>query len=559
MSNHLLIEYFYRFEKEKADRPFLHQPFGDTWETYTWAEVGEKARRLATWLKKQCPKENAHISIVSKNCREWFIADIATMMAGFISAPFYANLKGEQLREVIELGDIDLLLIGKVEGWDDMKKGIPEGVKVGRFPHYKDFPIIDVGIDWDTIMQEEPLQGNPIPKPNDIWSIIFTSGTTGTPKGAFFTEEKVTIALDHPSSSYWFMFDEENPIRFFSYLPLNHIAERTIELMALRFGAEVFFVESLDTFAQNLKDAKPTLFLAVPRIWTKFKQGVLSRMPQKRLDTLLSIPLVSGYIKKKLKAALGLEKAKICITGAAPMTDYDVAWWLKLGIPLSQAYGQTESMGYGTYSSVGGMKLGTLGKAHDGFELKTDPDTQEILLNLPMVMDGYYKDSQKTAETIRDGWLYTGDTGAIDNEGYLSITGRVKDTFKSEKGQFIVPIEVEHQYSPNEDIEQMCLLGLGVQQPVMIVVPSEIGMAKSKEELEKSLEETMLSVNHDLARYTRVNTVVIAKEPFSTGNGLLTPTMKLKRFNVHKKYAEKLRAYCDHESNVIWEEEIGIL
>jgi len=495
MSGKLFIEYFYRYEEEKANRPFLHQPFGDTWETYTWAEVGEKARRLATWLKKQCPKDNAHVSIVSKNCREWFIADIATMMAGFISVPFYANLKGEQLREVIELGDVDLLLLGKVEGWEDMKTGIPEGVKVGKFPHYTGSPKIDIGTAWEAIMEEEPLQGNPIPKRDDIWSIIFTSGTTGTPKGAFFTEEKVVSALEHPSSSYWFMFDEKQPIRFFSYLPLNHIAERTIELMALRFGAEVFFAESLETFAQNLKDAKPTVFLAVPRIWTKFKQGILSKIPQSRLDTLLRIPLVNGFIKKKLKEALGLEKAKICVTGAAPMTDYDKAWWIKLGIPLSEAYGQTESFGYGTYSPVGGIKPGKVGKAHNGFELKIDEENNEILLHIPMIMDGYYKDPRKTAETIKDGWLYTGDAGAIDGDGYLSVTGRVRDTFKTEKAQFIVPTKIEHQYSPNADIEQMCLLGLGIPQPVMIVVPSEGGAAKSKEALEKSLEETMASVN----------------------------------------------------------------
>ncbi len=548
-----LVEYFYRYEKEKANSPFLHQPFGDTWETYTWAEAGEKARRLATWLKQQCPKEKAHISVVSKNCREWLIADIAIMMAGFVSVPFYSNLTGEQLREVIKLGDVDLLLFGKVDNWEDMKTGVPEGVKVGKLPHYDGFPEVDMGTDWETIMQEEPLQGNPLPKPDDIWSIIFTSGTTGTPKGAFFTEEKVMNALDHPSSGYWFLLDEKNDNRFFSYLPLNHIAERTIELMTIRFGAEIFFVENLDTFAQNLKDAKPTLFLAVPRIWTKFKQGILAKLPQKRLDSLLRIPIVSSFIKNKLKATLGLDKARICITGAAPMTAYDVEWWLKLGIPLCQAYGQTESFGYGTYTQVGGMKIGRVGKAHEGFELKIDEETEEILLKSPVIMDGYYKDPEKTAETVRDGWLHTSDAGEIDQDGYLAITGRVKDTFKSEKGEFIIPTQVEHLYSPNTDIEQMCLLGLGMPQPIMIVVPSEAGVAKPKEELEKSLEQTMLSVNKELANYSRVNTVAVAREPFTTENGLLTPTLKVKRNNVHKKYESKLRDYCEHKSNVIWE------
>ncbi|MEO1652159.1 MAG: AMP-binding protein [Bacteroidota bacterium] len=553
MSQKFLVEYFYQHEKEKANQPFLHQPFGDTWETYTWAEVGEKARRLATWLKKQCPKEKAHISIVSKNCREWFIADIATMMAGFVSVPFYPNLKGEQLNEIIKLGDVDLLLIGKVDGWEDMKTGIPEDMKVGKFPHYEDFPKIDIGTDWDTIMKEAPIQENYVPKAEDIWSIIFTSGTTGTPKGAYFTEDKLRHALNHPSSAYWFMLDEKKENRFFSYLPLNHIAERTVEFLGIRFGVEIFFSENLSTFAQNMKDAKPTLFLAVPRIWTKFKQGVLAKMPQEKLDRLLRLPFINAIVKRKLKAALGLEKARICITGAAPMTSFDKAWWMKLGVPLSEAYGQTESLGYGCYSPVGGFKSGTIGKAHQGFEVKIDADTNEILFKFPMIMNGYYKDEGKTAETIRNGWLHTSDAGAIDSEGYISIIGRVKDTFKTEKGEFIIPTKVEHQYSPNADIEQMCLLGLGMPQPVMIVVPSEGGAAKPKSELEKSLEATRMQVNSGLENYTRVNTVVIAREPFTTDNGLLTPTLKVKRFNVHAKYANNLRTYAEHKENVIWE------
>lgn len=547
-----LVEYFYRFEKEKANRPFLHQPFGDSWETYTWAEAGDKARRLATWLRKQCPKEKAHISIVSKNCREWLIADIAIMMAGFVSVPFYANLTGEQLKEVIELGDIDLVLFGRVEGWDDMKTGIPPSVKVGKFPQYAGNPTIDIGTDWETMMKEKPLQGNPIPKQDDVWSILFTSGTTGTPKGAFFTQDRVTAVLQHPSSAYWLLLEEKNEIRFFSYLPLNHIAERVIELMTIRFGAEISFVESLDTFAQNLKDTKPTAFLAVPRIWTKFKQGILAKIPQNKLDTLLCIPLVNGFIRKKLKTALGLEKARICITGAAPMTAHDKAWWVKLGIPLSEAYGQTEGFGYGTYTPVGGIKPSKTGKAHEGFELKIDENTDEILIKLPMVMNGYYKDPEKTAETIRNGWLHTGDAGTVDSTGYLAITGRVKDTFKTEKGEFIVPTKIEDEFSPNSDIEQLCLLGLGMPQPVMVVVPSENGAKKSKTELAKSIETTMHAVNETLPRYTKVSTVVIAKEPFTTENGLLTPTLKVKRFNVHQKYASQLKAYCEHKDNVIW-------
>ena len=318
-------------------------------------------------------------------------------------------------------------------------------------------------------------------------------------------------------------------------------------------GVEVFFTESLETFAQNLRDARPTCFFAVPRIWTKLKQGILAKMPQKKLDRLLSIPIVNSLIRSRLKKALGLDAARIVITGAAPMSKHDVEWWIKAGFPLSDAYGQTENFAICSYSPVGKIKPGAVGIAQDGVELKIDPDNQELLVKGSLVMNGYYKDEEKTAETIQNEWLHTGDAAKIDEDGYLFITGRVKDTFKTEKGQFIVPAKIENYYGASEDIEQLCLLGLGMPHPVMMIVPSEIGAAKSGADLENSLMDTMQSVNKDLPNYTRVGTIVVVKEPFSVENGLLTPTLKVKRFNMNAKYGEVLRSYCEDDKKIIWE------
>lgn len=549
----LLIEYFYEKEKSRATLPYLHQPFGDTWETYTWAEVGDKARRLATWLKQQCPKETAHISIVSRNCREWVIADIAIMMAGFISVPFYANLDGKQLAEVIDLGDVDLLLIGKVDGWENMKTGIPQGLPVGKFPHYEDNPVIDIGTDWETIMQETPLQGNPVSDEKSIWSIVFTSGTTGTPKGAFFTHKKASNYTTSPHFEYWLNMEEGMDLRFFSFLPLNHIAERNLFNASISKGAEIFFTENLATFGKNLKHARPTSFFAVPRIWTKFKQGLLSQMPQEQLDAMLDNPATKSAVQQQLKQALGLDKATIVITGAAPMSKYDVEWWLKLGMPLSDAYGQTENLAMTSYSPTGKVRAGAVGIIHSYVEVKIHPENQELLVKSPLNMDGYYKDAEKTAETIQDGWLHTGDAVKMDEDGYLYITGRVKDTFKTEKGQFIVPSKIEDMYGANSDIEQLCLMGLGMPHPIMAIVPSEIGAAKTKAALEESLRDTMVFVNKDLPNYTRVGTLIIAKEPFTVENGLMTPTLKVKRFNMNEKYADVLRGYCEDTRKIVWE------
>jgi len=550
-----IVEYFYENEKKWADRPFLHQPFGDKWETYTWAKVGEMARRLATWLRQKCPKEKAHVSIVSSNCTEWTICEIGIYMAGFINAPLYNNLSGSQIEEVIAIGDIDILLMGKVVGWESMKKGIPEGMPIGKFPQYEGHPVLDIGTTWDEIMACEPLQEKYIPSMDDLWSIIFTSGTTGTPKGVTFTNRKVQALLDSPHWDYWFKTDRKNGTnRMFSYLPANHIAARTTVLASIAFGGDVFHVESLETFTQNLKDAKPSSFFAVPRIWTKFKQGILSKLPQEQLDAMLADPKTKAVISQQLKAGFGLENAKLVITGAAPMSAYDIAWWENASFPFSEAYGQTENFGVATYAPVGKMKSGTVGIAHDFIKLKIDPDTSELLIQTPFIMDGYYKNEAKTNETIKDGWLHTGDTGRIDAEGYLTITGRINDTFKTEKGQFIVPLKIENDYCSNGDIEQLCLMGRGMPHPIMLIVPSENGAAKSKEDLANSLHDTMVTVNKDLPNYTRVGTVVIAKEPFTIENGLMTPTMKIKRNKMSEKYGgEQLRTYCEDEQRIIWE------
>ncbi|MEL6190495.1 MAG: AMP-binding protein [Bacteroidota bacterium] len=548
-----LIEYIYQYEKERPNQAFLNQPFGDRWEAYTWAETCDKARRLASWLKKTCGKEKAHIGLVSKNCREWVIADIAIMMAGYVSVPFYPNLKGKELQAVLELGDVDLLLVGKVENWEDMQIGVAANMPIGKFPHYKGNPVIDRGTDWAEIMAEAPLEGDVIPDQDDTWSIIFTSGTTGTPKGAMFKHHKLADVISMPLTDYYLKLDPKQDNRFFSYLPANHIAERVNSIMAMRFAAEVYFAESLETFAKNLQEASPTFFVAVPRILTKFKQGVLAKMPQEKMDKMLRIPILNNIVRSKIKKALGLDKSRMVICGAAPLTANDVKWWVKLGIPLSETYGQTETFAFATYAPVGGMKPGKVGMPHEGMEMKIAEDSNEILLKSPILMNGYYKDPERTAETIRDGWLHTGDAGKLHEDGYYSITGRVKDTFKTEKGKYIIPNKVEERFSLNTDIEQMCLLGLGMPQPVMVVVPSDNAGKKSKEELHKSLEGTLNSVNQDLPNYTRVSTIVVANEAFTPENGLLTPTMKVKRFNVHEKYVDKLRDFHEDAQAVVWE------
>jgi long-subunit acyl-CoA synthetase (AMP-forming) len=547
------LEAFYQKEAAHPDKPFLHQPFGERWETYTWGEAGQMARRLATYLHEQELKPGSHVGLVSKNCREWIIADLAIMMAGHVSVPFFATLTGEQIAEVLKLGDVDLLLVGKTEVWENMRSGVPDELPVVRFPHYAGNSKVERGKDWNEIMREcEPMKGQPLPDPDGLWTIIFTSGTTGTPKG-------VMLSIQNQIALMRELYDE-NPLkndysgnnRYFSFLPLNHVAERgTIETMCLTHGGEIFFTESIDRFAANLQDARPTFFFAVPRIWVKLRQGVLKKMPQQRLDLLLKIPIISGIIKKKIQQGLGLDQSRRNVSGAAPIAQDTKEWFGRLGIPISEAYGMTENGAVSHMIYADQDRPGSVGRPLPGTECRIDPESQEVLTRAPYTMVGYYKSPDKTAETIDpDGWLHTGDQGRIDADNFLYLTGRVKDTFKTAKAKFIVPSEIEDKFAGNTDIDQLCIVGLGMPQPLLLVSLSETTEGKDRATIEAGLREQLQRVNDKLPSYKKVSGIVVLDEPFSIQNDQLTPTLKVKRPQVHSAYKDRMAGWIDSEREV---------
>lgn len=549
-----ILSYFYQWEKEQADTVFLRQPFGGNWEEYTWAEAGQMARRLATGLRSLGLPEGAHIGIVSKNCREWIIADLAIMMGGFVSVPFFPTLRSGQISEVLELGDVQALFVGKLDDWEEMKQGVPGDMPIIAFPHYEGNSRVQEGEQWhDFLSRFEPMAGNPEPDPDELWTIIFTSGTTGTPKGVMLTYRKPDELVNmEKEEDLLKMRDGENHL--ISYLPLNHIAERALtEVLSLVYCCRISFVENLDTFAKNLQEIQPTLFFAVPRIWTKFQLGVLERMPQPRLSLLLRIPILSGIVKKKIHRALGLNRARMLITAAAPMPDSMKAWYRRLGLNISEIYGLTETCGGFTMTRQGEDTTGTVGRILKGAEMKTDPATGEVLARGPWFMDGYYKNPEKTAEVFKDGWFHTGDSGSIDAKGFLRLTGRVSEAFKTSKGKFVVPAPIEWEFAGNADIEQICVTGLGLAQPIALVVLSELGRAKERAAIEQSLRETLEAVNKKLASYERIATMIITRDLWSVENGLLTPTLKVKRNELANRYGMHFENWQVAREPVIWE------
>ncbi len=546
-------ELFLKWEKAKPHETYLRQPVGDSFIDYTWGEVGQQARRMAAYLNSLGLPPGSTIGLVSKNCAHWIIADLAILLSGHVSVPFYPTLTGDQLKQVMEHSECQVLFAGKLENWSGMKPGIPDGVTLIGFPTYGDpVPTDPDLVAWDTIMaQYEPAQEVFHPQPDDLFTIVYTSGTTGNPKGVMIDYKAVANAMSYTRD---LMLHDTPNARFFSYLPLCHIAERNVvEAVSLATGGTVYFAESLDTFAKNLVAAKPTHFLAVPRIWTKFQLGILAKMPQKKLDSLLRIPILSGIVKRKIRQGLGLNDARLILTGAAPMPQSLIKWFRNLGIHIQEAYGMTENLGAVSLMPRHDMRDGTVGQLYPGMEVKIDPQTGEILTRSSWLMRGYYKEQALTDSVLQDGWLATGDVGTLDEDGYLSITGRVKDMYKTAKGEYVVPSQIEMGFADNAYIEQICVAGQQLPQPLALLVLSEMGRHADRIVVERSLEDTLMALNPKLHSYERVRKMVIVRDAWTVDNNLMTPTMKIKRNVIEARYDARLQPWYENDEAIIWE------
>jgi long-subunit acyl-CoA synthetase (AMP-forming) len=286
----------------------------------------------------------------------------------------------------------------------------------------------------------------------------------------------------------------------------------------------------------------------------KISTRCFGKNASKKLDLLLSIPIVSSIVRKKIIKKLGLSRGRLVVTGAAPMPAAILAWFHKLGIKIQEVYGMTENHAACTIMRENNMKIGTVGQPFPGVELRIDPDTNEIQMRAPWVMKGYFKDPQKTAEVIdSEGWLHTGDVGELDDQGFLKITGRVKDTFKTTKGEFIVPAPIEWGFATNNFIEQICVTGRTLDQPIALVVLSEIGLKAPKSEVTASLDATRKEVNASLPNYARIEKIIITKEGWSVDNGILTPTLKIKRNVLEDRYIFLIEKSAKTSETIIWE------
>ena len=345
--------------------------------------------------------------------------------------------------------------------------------------------------------------------------------------------------------------------RMLSYLPLSHVFERfVVELGSMHSGFRLYFAESLDTFVNDLKRAQPTLFLAVPRIWTKFQHGVFEKMPQKKLQKLLRIPVLNRVIKKKILTNLGLQHVKFAGSGSAPLSHDILDWYRGLGLELLEGYGMSENFAYSHMTKPGRARTGYVGEALPGVEVKIS-DIGEVLVKSPATMNGYYKDEEKTRETFsEDGFLRTGDKGEIDELGRLKLTGRIKEIFKTSKGKYVAPAPIENRLMSHPDIEMVCVSGANYPQPHCLVMLSEEAQRKTadeafRKELETSFASLLKDVNQAVDPHEQLKFIAVVKDEWNIENDFLTPTMKLKRNVVEDAYKRDLDSWYEQRQSVI--------
>ena len=539
------LEAFLFWEKQDPTRIFLKQPIDGKIINFTYESAGTEIRKIASSIKDFNLSERSHIALFSKNCAHWILADLAIMMSGHVSVPIYPTLNAKSVNQLLTHSESKAIIIGKLDDFASQKKGIPDihKISIGLYGEYE-------GMLWEDIIKDQnPIEKLPIINPDDLHTIIYTSGTTGTPKGVMHTVGNfmtsitgLTTVLEIPKGG-----------RFFSYLPLAHIAERLLCSGAIVLGTQISFPESLQTFASDLENTQPNYFFAVPRIYSKFQDKILEHIPQKKLSLLLKIPFINTIVKNKLKQKLGLSQATFIASAAAPIAASLIRWFGTIGVTIQQGFGMTEDCCISHFNMPGASKIGTVGKKLPNVIVKLSPEG-EICIKNKCLMKGYYKAPEITASVFdEEGFLKTGDKGEYDHDGFLTITGRVKDQFKTDKGKYISPAPIELQLSKNTDIEQICIVGTGIPQPIALVTPSSTGKMKSREQLNQSLIQSLNDINLQLEKHEKIERIVIMKEDWNVANGLTTPTLKVKRNSIEKIHQPYYKNWFEDDELVIYE------
>ncbi|HKZ04127.1 MAG TPA: AMP-binding protein [Methylomirabilota bacterium] len=578
--------------RERGDRVAMREKHLGIWRGISWREYGERAKGVGLGLVALGLRPRDVVSIVADNMPEWLYTDLGVMSVAGVPNGIYTTDSAKQIEYILndsgtrfffaeneEQLDKILEVRGRCPGLVKIIVYDMEGLHGFRDEQVMSFEeLLALGARYD---REHPGAFDrmvEIARPEDLAILVYTSGTTGPPKGAMLSHRNILFQLAYAD----FITPLREGDQQLSFLPLCHVAERTFTVFnPLYTGATVNFAESIDTVSENIREVAPALFFAVPRIWEKFYSGVALRMRDAtwlgrttyglamkvgfaiadrriagRKPSLwqgLAFRVADFLVLDNVKRSIGLHRARGAATGAAPIAPDLIRWYLALGINLIEVYGQTENTGLATAMPPDRMKLGSVGVARPGTEVRLSPDG-EILLKGPHVFMGYYGKPEKTAETIVDGWLHTGDVGTMDGDGYVRITDRMKDIIITAGGKNVTPSEIENQLKFSPYISDAVVIGDRRKfLSCLVMIDHETVAQYAQErnvpfsnfaslcraaEVQELIRGEIERVNKQLARVETIKTFRLIEQLLTPEDEELTPTMKLKRAYVNVKYKD---------------------
>ncbi len=562
----------------------------DDWASISWASYGERVDRFARGLIAAGVGKGDKVALIGSNTPEWFIADMAIMTMGAVSVPVYATNSGDQICYILNHSESKVFIVEEVgyfQRIESLLEKVPQLERVvllsGDAPPGESILIDSDGFaeTGKEVSEEDLKQVRDAVTPDSASTFIYTSGTTGPPKAVILTHKNSVAAAKNVHLTTEMSAKEKISC---SYLSLAHVAERCVNLLSpLLDGRTVYFMGGYEKFAEYLTEIRPTMWLGVPRVWEKLYEGVMGNRatmsPRKqrifdwalrmggecnwamydgtRISPLLKMKhaVARRLVIDKVRAALGLNRTEIFVTGGAPTSKEILDFFMSLGIWLQDVYGQTEGHGTTSFATKDAIHFGSAGKPYPLVEVRI-ADDGEILVRGDSVSPGYYKDPKLTEETFRDGWLHSGDLGNLDENGFLWITGRKKDIIITSGGKNITPSKIETALMGFPLIEHAVVVGDGKKFLGALLTLSEEEARKTCEDhgsegkgleglivdpaVTKQVEQHVTEVNAKLSRVEQIKKYTLLPRTFSIESGELTHILKIKRNVVQKTYANEI-------------------
>lgn len=518
--------------KTCPDKLWLRDLRADGSDDYTWAGAYAEIQAIAGMLEDRFG-HGERMGILSRNRPHWFMADLAIIASGNVSVSLFTTLPASTAEYILDFTETRVLFVGETHNWEAVSTVLPEGVTLIALPGVS---LQQPHLRWEDLLEEWRGRAPAYEcAADDTIALVFTSGTTGLPKGVIQTHSSNLVPIRRFIQAFGI---RDNP-RYFSYLPLSHIAERQIvEFSSVVVCGEVSFNESLETILRDLQRTRPHMFFGPPRIWEQFQQAIIGKFGgQAALDKALAADREG--VGKMVLDTMGLNEVEFCLVAAAPTPPALIHWWEMFGLILMEGFGQTEAMGL-IVSSPDQRRVGSIGKPIGEVQYRITEDG-ELAVKAEGCTPGYYRMPEKTAELIRDGWIHTGDKARVDEDGFLYITGRVKDYFKTIQGKYVAPPPIEGEFAKNPHAEQQCLLGRGYSKTVMVAVLTPEARQRPREEMEASFLATLEEINAAVEKHARIGAAILSSEAWDIANEVLTPTLKIRRDRVEELFGDTAR------------------